>query len=217
MTNIKIVDITLLTVIVVLVIWIHSKDKLHQETMITSMVDGKSYNVKKNFYNIKTAADILARLNKINITIISHLRNKFKGSTWEDGVDFLKDNYNDGIIEEHIPLTTKNTSYVLNKGDEMKICLRDKKTGKIHNFNSLVFVNLHELSHMLDKNYGHNPSFWTSFRLILCEAVALGIYKPVDYSKNPVYYCGIKITSSPLFNKKGACPVPCVNGKGSCK
>ena len=213
----KPVNVALFIILILLLTWVYYKEQLYPEMMIVSDVDGNAYTVKKNFYNIKTASDILARLNEINMKIIDHLTTKFADSTWEDDIAFLKGNYNDGILEEHVPLTTKNTSYVLNKGDEVKICLRDKKTGKIHDFNTLVFVNLHELSHMLDRNYGHNSSFWTSFKFILCEAVALGLYKPVDYRKHPTSYCGIKITSSPFFDNKSKCPVPCVDGKGSCK
>lgn len=191
--------------------------KLHTETMIISPVDGKSYTVKKKFHNIQTASNILARLNKINIIMIRHLEKKYKKSTWADGVNFLRNNYNNGILEENFPSGKQNTSYVINKGDEVRICLRDINSGKIHDFNTLVFVNLHELSHMLDKNYGHNASFWTSFKFILCEAVSLGLYNPVDYKKYPVSYCGIKITSNPYFDEKMACPKPCINGVGSCK
>ena len=190
--------------------------KMFTETMVISQVDGKLYTVKKNFDNIQNASDILAKLNEINITMIRHLKKTYNNSTWEDDVKFLGGNYKNGILEENFPTGKENTSYVINKGQEVRICLRNK-TGKIHDFNTLVFVNLHELSHMLDRNYGHNESFWNCFKFILCEAVKLGIYKPVDYKKYPASYCGIKITSNPYFDGKMACPKPCINGLGSCK
>lgn len=203
--------------IVLICILICKIQKRLTEKMVTSQVDGNSYTVKKKFDNIQTAANILAKLNEINVKMIRHLENKYINSTWEDDVKFLKGNYNDGILQENFPSGKKNTSYVINKGDEVRICLRDVKSGDIHDFNTLVFVNLHELAHMLDKNYGHNASFWRCFKFILCEAIKLGIYKPVDYKKYPTSYCGIKITSNPYFDEKMACPAPCINSMGSCK
>ena len=97
MKNVNIVDVSLLLVIVLLLIWSHYRKQLHPETMITSEVDGNTYTVKKNYYNIKTASDVLAKLNGINMIMINHLEKKYADSTWEDDVDFLKGNYSNGI------------------------------------------------------------------------------------------------------------------------
>jgi hypothetical protein len=169
--------------------------------MTVSDVDGKSYTVKKHFDDHQAASNILARLNSINKTIIDHMEKKYNDTKDEDSVGFLAENYNGDVLSEHTPRTTTNTSYVLNKGDLIKLCLRDPKTKKIHDFQTILFVNLHELSHLLDREYGHNKSFWDSFRVILKEAIELGIYEPKDYKNNNVQYCGLTITSSPLYDK----------------
>ena len=46
------------------------------------------------------------------------------------------------------------------------------------------------------------PERWTldNFRFLLREAVAMGYYNPVDYSKNPFLYCGkVRVTNNPYY------------------
>jgi hypothetical protein len=165
---------------------------------VISSLDGKKYNVKKQFSDAKQASYILSKLNDINTKVIHHMQNKYANSASVD-IDFLSSNYNGDVIYEHTPATTTNTSYVLNKGDLIKLCLRDPKTGVLHEMNTLIFVSLHELSHLLDKKYGHSDSFWSAFKTILTVAIELNLYTPVDYSKYPSAYCGLNITDNPLF------------------
>jgi hypothetical protein len=129
------------------------------------------------------------------------MKKKYDNTGHESRVEFLSNNYNGDVLSEHTPKTTINTSYVLNKGQVIKLCLRDPKTKKIHDFQTILFVNLHELSHLFDREYGHNASFWAGFKTILKEAVALGVYKPVNYKYNPVNYCGMSINSTPLYQQ----------------
>ena len=159
--------------------------------------------------------NLIQMLNNINMSLIDHLDYKYRGTKYERDIHFLKTNYlkNGGNLKENYPDSTINTSYVLNKGEEIRICLRDKKNAGIHDVNTMIFVNLHELSHMLDFNYGHKKSFWTKFKFLLCEAVKLGYYTPVDYSKSPTTYCGLTIRSNPYFTNNFKCITSCKNGK----
>lgn len=183
----------------ILLIWNYRLGFEFPEYLVVSAVDGKTYAVKRQFRDRQKASDILARLNVINTTIIAHMEKKYANTESADSIQFLSENYNGDVLSEHIPRTTVNTSYVLNKGDMIKICLRDPQTKIFHDFQTIVFVNLHELSHLLDREYGHNISFWRGFKTILEEAVELGLYKPVDYHRYPVKYCGIIINNSPLW------------------
>ena len=63
-----------------------------------------------------------------------------------------------------------------------------------------MFVAIHELAHIMTDETGHTPKFWNNMKYLLLEASSIGIYSPVDYSNNPVMYCGMKIDSSPLNN-----------------
>jgi hypothetical protein len=190
----------LIIILVILLIWNFHLYIEFPEKMTLSSIDGKTYSVKKNFEDHQEASNILAKLNSINKTLISHMEKKYQYTLFENDVSFLSDNYNGDVLSEHIPRTTVNTSYVLNKGDLIKLCLRDPKTGKFHDFQTLVFVNLHEISHLLDREYGHSNNYWKGFKTILREAVEIGIYIPVDYSKNPTQYCGLVISNNPLWS-----------------
>jgi hypothetical protein len=89
------------------------------------------------------------------------------------------------------------TSYVVNK-EKMVLCLRDEN-GEIHDMNTLMFVVLHEVTHMMLDTWDHDKNFWSLFKTVLREAVDVGIYDPVDYAVSPKKYCGIQISSNPLY------------------
>jgi len=189
----------LILVLAILLIWNIYMYFEFPETRIKSSVDNKVYTVKKIYDNPSEAADILARLNAINKQVIEHMLKKYEGTALEPNVRFMASNYNGDVMHEHTPRSTINTSYVLGKGDEIRLCLRDKKTGKFFEMNTLIFVNLHELAHLFDFKFGHERVFWDGFRVILQNAVELKLYNPVDYRKHAAKYCGMHITDNPYF------------------
>lgn len=190
----------LIVLILLVLYYFYLKYNKKTENLVVSVIDGNEYEVKKKYKDHNTASDILAILNQKNKKLLSHLKEKYKNSNKLD-VDYLYENYNGDNLSENIPREGENTSYVLNKGDAIKLCLRDK-SGKFHDINTLTFVNLHELSHLLDKEYGHKKGFWKGFQTVLDEAVDIGIYKPVNYKKKPVDYCGMQIYTNPYFESK---------------
>ena len=98
--------------------------------------------------------------------------------------------------------TSKYTAYSLNKGEKLAFCLDTKrKGGKLIDDNTLLFVAIHELSHIASVSVGHTEEFWNNFRFLLREATSLNLYKPVDYSKHPEEYCGMEITDNPYYDK----------------
>jgi len=96
-------------------------------------------------------------------------------------------------------LTESGTSYSVDKGKELSICLRNKDTKEIHQINILMFVCIHEMAHLMSKSYGHNAEFNKNFKILLEKAISLGIYSNKDYSKENVEYCGMTIDNNPLF------------------
>ena len=99
-----------------------------------------------------------------------------------------------------------DTSYTINKGDLISICLRknDAKRNDIHrpfhDYNTLCFVVIHELAHIASVSEGHNSEFIDNFRFLLREAVEMNYYNPIDYNKNPFLYCGkVKVTNNPYY------------------
>ena len=82
----------------------------------------------------------------------------------------------------------------------MALCLREKKGNHpFHDYNTLQFVMIHEMAHITSISEGHNQEFINNFRFLLREAKALGYYEPINYSKTPIDYCGIKVTNNPYY------------------
>ena len=104
-------------------------------------------------------------------------------------------------IVETLP-TSEYTAYSENKGEKLAFCLDTKKGGNSNliDLNTLTYVGLHELAHIMSKSIGHTPEFWDNFRFLLVEGKKIGIYEPVDYKKKPVRYCGMQISDNPYFD-----------------
>lgn len=103
----------------------------------------------------------------------------------------------ENMCESNIRDTT--TSYSEDKGQRIVICLRQKTQGyPLVDENTVMFVVLHEMAHLMTSSIGHTPEFWANFRRMLHDAIGVGIYTPVNYTHSPVPYCGIQITDSPL-------------------
>lgn len=196
--------------IILLITYVTYKDEL--ETFVTrsnicNEVDGRCYNVVEKFTESQQASAILAELNLFCLRMMKHLRQKYlwnynNNSEARGIVRFLLSNYNpDGIIE-NAPTGSVNTSYVDDKGKEFGICLREKISGKnqFHSIHNLQFVVLHEMSHMANVNYGHEPDFWEIFKFMLQEAKESGMHNPVDYHKYPLNYCSLNVTHNPYFD-----------------
>ena len=44
---------------------------------------------------------------------------------------------------------------------------------------------------------GHTPLFWDNMKFLLEEGEKEGIYKPINYEKEPSQYCGMEINTTP--------------------
>ena len=81
------------------------------------------------------------------------------------------------------------------------MCLRDRKTNQIYADNLITYVFLHELGHIMSPSYGHDDNFLRSFRVMLNMAIYLNLYVEVDYSKEPVDYCGGVYLNSTVWSR----------------
>lgn len=187
-------------IIVVIIILIYLWRRYSYESYT---INGIGYKVSNKYQNPEEAAAVLDYLNRNNIELLRHLRLKYKNDDlMSKKVQFLLDNYNPEVIFEHIPIGTKNTSFVVDKGESVGFCLREKISGKdlLHDKHTLMFVNLHELSHMYNITWGHERDFWQAFKFILKEAKEAGIHDPVNYSLSPIKYCGLAVKYNPYFD-----------------
>jgi len=51
--------------------------------------------------------------------------------------------------------------------------------------NTMMFVALHELGHLMTKEIGHVPPFWANFKFLIKVAIHLKVYKYTDFNKKP--------------------------------
>jgi predicted metal-dependent hydrolase len=161
---------------------------------IKSELDGQIYLVRK-LPDAKNAAKKLAEINKKVLRLISVL------DTTKKGVQDLIDNYNPRALSETLP-GSKYTSYSVNKGEKISVCIRSVDDESFIDDNTILFVVIHELSHVMTEEVGHTPLFWDNMRYLLEEGEKVGIYTPIDYSKVPKEYCGMEINTTPYdFSK----------------
>jgi hypothetical protein len=98
-------------------------------------------------------------------------------------------------------MQSSDTSYSENKGEKIVVCLRDKKQAPHYPLideNTIMFVILHEMAHLMTETIGHTPEFWNNFKRILQDGVKIGLYRPVNYAQQPTPYCGMTITDTPI-------------------
>ena len=195
-----------------------SNDKSKEEFQMIRAGSGIEYKVHEDLTNPKLAADTMDRLNTVAHKLIDHMITKYVHGTGLDEireekrqevidlVQRLKKNFKTAALEENIPSRSGgDTSYVMNKGDTFAMCLRDPlNDNEVDDdiMNELRFVLFHEMSHLADVNFGHEKSFWNTFRFVLQEATLTGLYEPINYKRIHKPYCGIKISYSPLYDNE---------------
>jgi len=107
------------------------------------------------------------------------------------------------ILQEHDTTGGEgNTSFTVNKGESIHMCLRDPDTKKLINDDNIIdFVMLHELAHIACPAEQHEDIFWIYFKILLVNAEEAGLHVPRNYSQQPVKYCGIDVTYNPIFDQ----------------
>ena len=58
------------------------------------------------------------------------------------------------------------------------LCIRQRNdSNDLVDLNTVTFVAIHELAHLMTKSIGHEPEFWNTFKLLLRIAIDNNIYK----------------------------------------
>ena len=143
----------------------------------------------------KQSAELLAEIKRRLIRLIEYCMKTYPNN---DDVKLLKSRFQPDNVQE-TALNDSGTSYTIDKGSELHLCLRDKKTLKLHDINILMFVAIHELAHMMSTSYGHNREFSRNFTFLLEKAAESNVYVPENYKQNSRRFCGIEVNNSPLF------------------
>jgi predicted metal-dependent hydrolase len=93
------------------------------------------------------------------------------------------------------------TSHTRNKGEAIIFCLRQRDENEnLVDMNTMMFVAIHEMGHVISKTVGHNDEFWNNFKWLLNIATKHNIYENVDYKNDPQEYCGMIITDNPAID-----------------
>jgi hypothetical protein len=182
--------------IVIMCIKIYSESELFSLKCIISSVDGNKYCVRDR-QNIDQAADLLAKVTDKCKELVKYVGEKYPD---DSDVDRLVKGFNPKKISETLP-TSELTAYSENKGEKIAFCLnKTKHSTTLIDENTLTFVAIHELSHIMTKSIGHKQDFWQNFKYLLQNAKEANIYIPVDYKKEPKGYCGMTITDNPYYD-----------------
>jgi hypothetical protein len=147
---------------------------------------------------LQDAADLLARITQKCKKLVQYMDKKYPD---KENVRRLVKGYNPKRVMETLP-TSKFTAYSENKGEKIAFCLNKTRKGEDNMIDehTLMFVAIHELSHVATKSIGHKTEFWENFKFLLQNAKEAGIHDPEDYKQDPVEYCGMKINDNPYYD-----------------
>jgi len=167
----------------------------HRNLVYTpSTLDHRSYLVR-NLPDKTEAANLLAKIRAKMIELIHFLKDKYP---LKKSIALLEHRFQPDQIRESEEYS-QYTSYSINKGEQIIFCLRSKDgNNTLISENTLFFVALHELGHIMTVSVGHTKEFWDNFRFLLAHAIHLTLYIPENFKDHPVPYCGTHITDSPL-------------------
>jgi hypothetical protein len=162
--------------------------------------DGINYYVRNN--NDKSEAvgilcELRQKIKKLIKFIEKNDSNDEEYKIYKENINLIK-NKIDIVKFKETPKTSNYTSYSVNKGEELFLCIRSKKTNEIHSINDLLYVAIHEIAHIGCPEIGHTNLFFKINLYLLKKAVEFNLYKYDNYNNNPKEYCGINLNNSLL-------------------
>lgn len=184
-----------LSLLIIIIIYI--KNQNHDLAYVKSDIDYELYLVR-DLNDKQQASNMLAKI-KENIMTLTNYLYKYKDSKYIENERYIIQ-LNDRIKTVVVIESSEDsvyTSYSINKGEQIVFCLRSRKIkNQLHKLNLLMYVVLHEISHVACPEYGHTQLFKQIFAFITTVAVEMGIYQKIDFIRDPTEYCGLTITES---------------------
>jgi hypothetical protein len=181
-------------IIVALALYNYHESFDTEVSYIYSDIDRRKYLVL-NLPDRKLAADQLAKLRIKLEDFIGHMHRDKKHL--HTGIERLKTRFQ-AILSETKP-GARFTSYTINKGSKIYMCIRERDdNNRLEDENTLFFVALHELAHVMTISIGHTAEFWGNFRFLLRHAIEGGYYSYHPYHDIPKKYCGTYISDTPF-------------------
>lgn len=197
--DIDVITYILIALIVIISIKIYIDSDTFQLKCIISDVDGNKYCVRERG-KLELVADQLAYTTNNMKLVVEKCREEYGD---QENVKRLVEKFNPRKIYEILP-TSEYTAYSENKGEKLAFCVETEKengTGYLVDINTMTYVAMHELAHIMTESIGHTEEFWKNYKFLLQVAKSINIYEPIDYKKSPVRYCGMNITDNPYFDK----------------
>src|SRR3989338_2913866 len=181
-------------IIIYIAIYIYFDYQYANMTYVRSDIDNKFYLVQ-NRTDKQEATNMLAKIMQKITYLASNLYKKKEYKDYKEYIERLYENVPNIILLESTE-DSVYTSYSVNKGEQIVFCLRARTDdNRLHDINLVMYVVLHELSHVSNPIYdNHGPLFRKIFAFLTQRAKELGIYTKIDFSKVPTNYCGMIIT-----------------------
>jgi hypothetical protein len=155
-------------------------------TRVRAALDGREYQVQE-LPNKQGAAELMAKL-RANLVKLRDAYARDQGSLADPPIRRFVERFKSDQMMEN-DMGSDSTAYSENKGDVIVVCLRDKTKPPSYPLvdeNTLMFVLLHEMAHLMTESIGHTPEFWNNFRKILQDAVQQGVWQQRNYARTPV-------------------------------
>lgn len=145
--------------------------------------------------NAEHSAELLCQVNHRVNKFLVHL-----DKIGHPGSKILRDVYDDDKIVE-----SSDSAYTINKAsghfDKIHLCLQ--RDGRYFDIDTLMFVVIHELTHVMRNSFDffddHPADFWHDNKRLLLEAEKAGVMTNINYSVSPVHYCEKLIQSNPVY------------------
>lgn len=193
MDSIKITIIIVIIIVTLLFAKLSKKEVIY----VQSDVDNNKYLVR-DLPDKQMASNMLARI-KMNLSILVNELNNKKNTEYIEYKPYIEQLYDkfDKIVINESSEDSIYTSYSVNKGEQIVFCLRSKiNKNDIHPINLVMYVALHEISHVACPEYGHTLLFKKIFAFFTIVAIKINIYQYIKFSEQPTEYCGLTISES---------------------
>ncbi len=158
------------------------------DRVLVEAYDGRSYRVRNTSRKQETAL-ALARVNEKAVNFINRLVQEgdpeHKGAVMRLKSRYRPDRLSEGRIDR------RYSSYTINKGEEMVLCMRSRdEKDNLYDDNLVFYVVLHELAHVASVTEDHREEFHVNFRYLLRKASEWGLFTKQTHRFD---YCGVDV------------------------
>ena len=158
------------------------------DRVLVEAYDGRSYKVRNTSKKQETAL-ALARVNEKAVNFINRLANEgnpeFKAAITRLKSRYRPDKLSEGRIDK------RYSSYTINKGEEMVLCMRSRdEKDSLFDQDLLFYVVVHELAHVASVTENHGEEFHKNFRYLLRKALEWNLFRK---RSDKFDYCGVEV------------------------